>query len=138
MSTRGYICIEHENHRCEGFYNQFDNYPEGTGMVLLTSRGGHTGDITHIQELLDNTNEVITSLNWTDAYAEGNKHGCDWFYVRKGDVWYCMSYYANAIGLVPVAAVIAESVETRWKEDYEYLEKDYNNLRKEQNEMKGK
>jgi len=131
MGTRGYICIERELGICEGFYNHFDNYPEGTGLILITTRGGHTGNITDIQNILGNDKEVETSFNWTDAFAKGNEYGCDWFYVRKEDIWYCMSYNASATGLVTVAEAIIEATKAPLKEEYEWLNEKYMKLQKE-------
>jgi len=131
MSTRGYICIEREDRRCEGFYRNHDCYLEGVGLPLITTPGGHTGNIARIQEILDNQEEVITSFNWTDAYAKGNEYGCDWFYVRKKDVWYCMSYFSDAMGLIPVAEMAIQEALAPWKEDYNYIEEEYNSLKKE-------
>ena len=59
MSTRGYIAIQHDDGTCEGFYNHFDNYPEGTGATLLSTPGCATGDLKTIQKALDNDEERL-------------------------------------------------------------------------------
>ena len=131
MSTRGYIAIQHDNGTCEGFYNHFDNYPTGTGMTLLSTPGCATGDLKAIQKALDNDEKdwVFEHANWADAFSEGNSHGCDWFYLRKRDVWYCVAYYAEEFKMIPVAEAIAKEIETSKDEDYEYLEEKIQALR---------
>ena len=123
MSTRGYIAIQHDDGTCEGFYNHCDNYPTGTGMTLLSTPGCATGDLKTIQKALDNDEKdwVFTHDNWADAFVEGHRHGCDWFYIRKRDVWYCVAYYKDQFEMIPVAEAIADEIKTLEKEDYEAL-----------------
>lgn len=64
---------------------------------------------------------MFDHANWADAFAEGRCHGCDWFYLRKRDVWYCVAYYAEEFKMIPVAEAIAKEIETVKDEDCEYL-----------------
>ena len=119
MSTRGYIAIQFPDGICKGFYNHFDNYPEGTGLTLLSTPGCATGDLDVIQKALQNEEKdwVFTHMNWQDARSEGERHGCDWFYLRKGDTWYCSCYYGDKLFLDPVAEVLVRDIRQQYEED---------------------
>ena len=123
MSTRGYIAIQHDDGTCEGFYNHFDSYPEGTGATLLSTPGCATGDLKVIQKALDNDEKdlVFDHENWADAFAEGRSHGCDWFYIRKHDVWYCVAYYAKEFKIIPVVDAIINTIISNKDEEVEDL-----------------
>ncbi len=123
MSTRGYIAIQHDDGTCEGFYNHYDNYPEGTGATLLSTPGCATGDLKTIQKALDNDEKdwVFTHTGWIEALDEGRRHGCDWFYLRKCDTWYCIAYFKKELKMIPVIDAIIETIIENKDEEIEYL-----------------
>ena len=133
MSTRGYIAIEHEDGTCDGFYNHYDNYPEGTGVILLSTPGCITGDLATIQAAVKNTEKdwVFKHHEWREALNEGNRHGCDWFYLRRKEVWYCSCYYSDNLFLDPVAEVLVREIKAAADEEYNWLKEKYEKLKAE-------
>lgn len=123
MATRGYITIQYKDGTCQGFYNHWDNYPTGTGMTLLSTPGCATGDLKTVQKALNNTEKewVFTHAGWLEAFDEGWHHGCEWFYLRKHDTWYCIAYNDKEHRMLPVAEAILEQIIIEKDTEYEAL-----------------
>lgn len=128
MGTRGYIAVLNEDGSCDGFFNHWDNYPEGTGLDLITNTASITGDIHAVQKVIDNDREIEHFEHWSGAFNAGN--GCDWFYLRKGAVWFCTCYYGKDLSLITVPQAIINELKSQWAEDNECYEKHIAELEK--------
>lgn len=117
MSTRGMIGIQEASGAVKGFYKHTDNYPTGTGALLLLKT-----DITlfkdckDIREFLDSDYDIETYDNVYAFLDAAMNWGCDFAYIRIKNCWYGSYLMKSDYNMYPVIEMICKEYENQIEE----------------------